>query len=96
MELTGPASVSYDDVAATLSDLRKTPVTYAPTSPEDMYAMIASAGWGAWMAALTRDYGKAYASGWGDFTTDHVARITGSPPRSFREFATDVLMPHLG
>ncbi|WP_372572638.1 hypothetical protein [Ruegeria jejuensis] len=64
-------------------------------TPDEMYAMIESAGWGNWMAALTRDYGKAYASGWGAFTTANVEKVTGKPPRNFRDFANDVLLSKL-
>lgn len=87
-ELTGPETLSYFDVADILKELRGKPAAYQPISPEAIYEMIKSAGWGDWMAALARDYGQAYASGWGDFTTDNVEKITRTPPRSFRAFAT--------
>ena len=32
----------------------------------------------------------------GDFTTDHVQRITGHPPRSVDDFAREVLAPAAG
>ncbi|WP_282078733.1 hypothetical protein [Epibacterium ulvae] len=95
LELTGPEAISYSDVAAVLSDLMGKTVSYAPMSPDDMYAMIEGADWGDWMAALARDYGKAYAAGWGDFTTSNVKKITGKPPRSFKEFAEEVFLPSL-
>lgn len=94
-ELTGPRAISYADAAAALSELCDKPVEYVPMTPDDMYAMIEGAGWGEWMAALARDYGQAYASGWGDFTTTNVEKITGKPPRSFREFATEVFLTAL-
>jgi uncharacterized protein YbjT (DUF2867 family) len=95
-ELTGSETLSYSDVADILKDLRGMPTAYQPISPEAIYAMIIGAGWGDWMAALARDYGQAYASGWGDFTTVNVEKITGTPPRSFRAFATEVFLPALG
>ncbi|MFS4580079.1 SDR family oxidoreductase [Phaeobacter sp. C3_T13_0] len=94
-ELTGPATISYFDVADVLSELRGKPTAYQPVSPENIYAMIEGAGWGEWMAALARDYGQAYASGWGDFTTDNVKKITGTSPRSIRAFASEVFLPAL-
>ena len=36
---------------------------------------------------------EAYASGWGDFTTAHVARLTGRAPRSLELFAREILAP---
>jgi uncharacterized protein YbjT (DUF2867 family) len=95
-ELTGSDTLSYFDVADILKELRGMPTAYQPISPEAIYEMIKDAGWGDWMAALARDYGRAYASGWGDFTTDNVEKITGTPPRSFRTFATEVFLPALG
>jgi|ASRQ01.1.fsa_nt_gi uncharacterized protein YbjT (DUF2867 family) len=94
-ELTGPRAISYADVAVALSKLVGKPIEYTPISPEDVYSMIESAGWGNWMAALARDYGKAYASGWGDFTTKNVEKITGKPPRDFHDFANEILLPEL-
>lgn len=94
-ELTGPEALSYFDVAGILSELCGKPVAYQPVTPEDIRAMIAGAGWGEWMATLARDYGQAYATGWGDFTTDTVERITGTPPRSIRTFAAEVFLPAL-
>lgn len=94
-ELTGPEAISYSDAAAVLSELMGRTVTYAPMLPDDIYAMIAGAGWGDWMAALARDYGQAYASGWGDFTTKNVEQITGTQPRTFQVFAKEVFVPSL-
>ncbi len=95
LELTGPDAISYSNVADVLSGLRGTPVNYMPMLPDDMFAMIVDAGWGDWMAALARDYGTAYAAGWGNFTTDNVKEITGNPPRAFRECAKEVFLPIL-
>lgn len=94
-ELTGPDAISYSDVAASLSELGGKPILYQPISPDEMYTMIETAGWGEWMAALARDYGQAYKSNWGNFTTGHVRQITGTSPRSFRTFARDVFLPLL-
>lgn len=93
LDLTGPDSISYADVAVVLTQLAGRQVDYAPISPDAMYEMIDGAGWGTWMAALARDYGRAYASGWGDFTTDAVEQITGRAPTSFDTFAREVLLP---
>jgi uncharacterized protein YbjT (DUF2867 family) len=95
LELTGPEAISYTHAARVLSELLKKTIAYVPIPPEDMYATIDGAGWGEWMAALARDYGRAYAAGWADFTTGNVQEITGSAPRSFRAFASDVLLQKL-
>ncbi|WP_170765775.1 NAD(P)H-binding protein [Ruegeria lacuscaerulensis] len=95
LELTGSEVISYFDAAGILSTLLGDPVSYAPILPADMYATIEGAGWGQWMAELARDYGQAYASGWGTFTTSNVQKITGKAPRSFQEFASEVFLPAL-
>ena len=95
LELTGPDAISYFDVADVVSKLGGKPVEYVPISPDDMHAMIEGAGWGTWMAALAQGYGRAYASGWGNFTTGNVQKITGKPPRSIQNFVSEVFLPAL-
>ncbi len=95
LELTGPEALSFSDAASVLSELSGTPIEYVPIAPDDIYAMIEGAGWGGWMAALARDYGLAYASGWGEFTTGNVEKITGKPPKAFRDFVEEVFLPTL-
>lgn len=92
-ELTGPDAISYSDVAMVLSELCGKRIQYSPTTPDEMYAMIKEAGWGEWMAALARDYGQAYASHWGNFTTENIMKITGIPPRSIQAFTKEVFLP---
>jgi NAD(P)H dehydrogenase (quinone) len=52
-------------------------------------------GMGEWFPKVMRDYSKAYSEGWGEFTTDDVERVTGHAPRSFDDFAHEVLAPAL-
>ncbi|MEM9107491.1 MAG: SDR family oxidoreductase [Pseudomonadota bacterium] len=94
-ELTGPEAISYCDAATVLSELMDQTITYSPMPPDDMYVMIEGTGWGDWMAALARDYGKAYASGWGHFTTKNVEEITDTQPRTFQVFAEEMFLPML-
>jgi uncharacterized protein YbjT (DUF2867 family) len=93
LELTGPLSLSFHDVAKQLTALMGKPVRYDPIPPQAVYDFIDGEGWGAWMAALARDYGMAYASGWGDFVTGHLEEITGRDPRGIRAFAREVFLP---
>ena len=46
-----------------------------------------------WTAGIVRDYCAAYARGWGDFTTNHVAQLTGHAPRTIDDFVREVLIP---
>ena len=46
-----------------------------------------------WMCGIIADYYALYTSGWSEFTTDAVQRITGHPARSIDDFAREVVLP---
>lgn len=92
-ELTGPAAISYFDVASELSTLCHRTISYNSISSIGLYDSITNSGWGEWMAGITRDYAEAYSAGWGNFTTETVRQITGKDPRSFGTFADELLVP---
>ena len=88
-ELTGPESLSYHDVAATLSKVLGKPVRYVPVSLEAAKESMLKAGMPEWNAAAVTDLYRAFATGAYARTTDTIARLTGRPPRSFEQFARD-------
>lgn len=92
-ELTGPASIDYHAVAAAVSRALGREVAYVPVTPEAAGEAIRGFGADEWTVGIIRDYTRAYAQGFGDFTTDAVAKITGHPPRSIDDFAREVLAP---
>ena len=92
-ELTGPESLSFVDVARTLSAVLGRPIEYVAVSPEAVEKSLTSRGLSAWQARVIRDYNEAHSIGWSDFTTDAVERICGHPPRSLAQFATEVFAP---
>lgn len=93
LELTGPEAISFHDVAGILTALGGQSFTYVPVAPQAVFGTISDAGWGEWLAGISRDYASAYSSGWGDFTTRHVLSVCGRLPRSFRTFAEEVFLP---
>lgn len=93
--LTGPESLSLADAAARLSDVLGRSVRYVAVPDEAARAALLQAGLSPWLAGMTVEYGRAYASGWGDFTTSHVSDVLGRAPRSFLEFAREQ-WPQLG
>ncbi len=95
IELTGPSSISFHDAATTLSSVLGRTITYIPVPPAAVFSSIQELGWGDWMAGILRDYSQAYSDGWGDYTTDGVARLTGHPARSFEDFTREVFAPAL-
>lgn len=90
LELTGPGSISYTNCAEVLSKVSGKLVGYQPVAPEVLHDTIERAGWGRWLAEVSRDYSQAYSENWGDFTTGNVKQILGCEPRSFEMFAREV------
>jgi uncharacterized protein YbjT (DUF2867 family) len=87
---TGPDTISFHDIADTISRGMDKPVTYVPISIEAVGEAIRNAGWGEWGANVMMDYSGAYAEGWGDFTNDDFETITGKKSRSFQQFYDEV------
>jgi NAD(P)H dehydrogenase (quinone) len=94
-ELTGPAAISFDEVAKELSAALGREVKHVQVTPDQVRETIMKMGWGEWAAGVMADYSAAYGRGWGDFTTTFVEKITGHPARSFAQFAREVMAPAL-
>lgn len=86
--ITGPESISLHEAAAAVG------VSYQAVSDEQAYAAMVGFGLSEWIAAVSVEYGRAYASGWGDYTTPDFAEVLGHPARPFTTFAQDHT-PHL-
>jgi NAD(P)H dehydrogenase (quinone) len=93
LELTGPASIDYDTVAAAIGRGLGRNVTYVAVPPAAAGEAMRSFGADDWTAGVVRDYCEAYSKGFGDFTTKEVERLTGHPARSVDDFVRDVLVP---
>lgn len=94
-ELTGPESITFHDIAGTLSDALGKPIEYIPVSLETVEQSILDLSNDQWFATVMRQYSQAYSENWGDFTNDNVEKLTGHPARSFDSFAREVLAPAL-
>ncbi|MEV4101272.1 SDR family oxidoreductase [Nonomuraea sp. NPDC049649] len=81
--ITGPESISLRDAAARIG------AGYQPVAPEDAYRAMLQAGLPEWDAAVNVEYARAYARGWGDYTTGDFAEVMGHPARPFDAFAAD-------
>ena len=93
MDLTGPESITFHDIAGTLTLVLGKQVNYVAVPPEAVQQSIIDMFGDEWFAAVTRDYSQAYSENWGDFTTNDVETMTGHPARSFETFAREVLAP---
>jgi len=87
--LTGPESISFDQLAEQLSEALgkevkavNVPVDAAKKSMTDM-------GLSEWVAGAYADYFVAYSNNYGDYFTDDVKNITAKPARRYKEFARD-------
>ncbi|WP_246365902.1 SDR family oxidoreductase [Nonomuraea rhodomycinica] len=85
--LTGPASISLGEAAGQLTEVYGRPIAYHSLEPEQAYAGMREAGVPEWIAAVTAEYLRAYARGWGDYTTKDYESVTGRQPTPFADFA---------
>lgn len=85
--LTGPESLSYDDLAAILTETSGRTITHKWLDPADQPAYYEALGVPESTARFLVGMDWVIASGAEDRTTDAVQRVTGTVPRSFRDFA---------
>jgi uncharacterized protein YbjT (DUF2867 family) len=87
--LTGPALLSYADVAAVLTQVLGRPITYRARSfAEDKEAMI-RAGVPEPVAEMNAQAFSLIATGDAAWLSEDVPALLGRPARSFEQFATD-------
>jgi len=87
--LTGPASISFHDIAAALSKALGKKVKYVDVPLEAGREGMLGMGMPEWFADAMTEYIKAFSEGLGDFTTNDFEEITGHPARSYETFARD-------
>lgn len=87
-ELTGPASLTWPEMAASISALLGRPVQYIPIPPEAMAEALTEAGMPAWLVrslvALMQFHQKDPGT-----VTKTVEVLTGNAARPFAEFLSD-------
>jgi uncharacterized protein YbjT (DUF2867 family) len=87
--LTGPAAISYYDVAGALSEILGKEVSYVPISPEKAKEVMMSRGIPEWKADALNEYARAHSGGYSDWTTDDFERLMDHPATSYKKFASD-------
>jgi uncharacterized protein YbjT (DUF2867 family) len=89
--LTGPALITYADIAAALTRVLGRPITYRRQTPdEDRQAMIA-AGVPEPIAAMNAQAFALIAEGDAAWLSPDVETLLGRPARSFEDFAAEVV-----
>jgi uncharacterized protein YbjT (DUF2867 family) len=87
--VTGPAAVSFTQVAAELGEELGREVSYVPVPDEAAAQAMREMGLSQWLVDLSVEYAEAFRSGWGEVTSSDFERVVGRAPRSFAEFARD-------
>jgi uncharacterized protein YbjT (DUF2867 family) len=87
--LTGPAAISFYDVAEALGEVLGKEVTYVPIPQEKAKEAMLGRGIPEWVADALNEYAKAHSEGYSDWTTGDFERLTGHPATSYKEFAND-------
>jgi uncharacterized protein YbjT (DUF2867 family) len=87
--LTGPAAISFYEVAEALSEVLGKEVRYVNISIEDAKKAMLNRGFPEWRVEVLSEYAKAHSEGYSDFTTEDFEQLTGHPATSYKRFASD-------
>ncbi len=85
-DVTGPAAVTSDQVAAITSELVGKPITHVSVPVDQLIAGMVEHGLPRPVAEIYASFDVAIAAGALARVTDTVARLTGRPPQSVGEF----------
>jgi uncharacterized protein YbjT (DUF2867 family) len=88
-DITGPESLSYEDVAGKLSAAIGRTIRYVDVPPEAALESMRKAGMPEWNARAVTQLYRTFATGEAAGVTDTVDRIKGRPPISFDQFIRD-------
>jgi uncharacterized protein YbjT (DUF2867 family) len=87
--LTGPALITYADVAAVLTDVLGRPVAYHPVGFDEDRAAMVRAGLPGPVAEMNAQAFSLIAEGDAAWLSEDVPTLLGRPARSFARFAAD-------
>ena len=87
--LTGPESISIQDVANTLSKVLGKEVKYVDVPPEAAKEAMLGMGIPEWVADGIIETAGALSEGLGDYTADDFEELTGHQANSYETFARD-------
>jgi len=87
-ELTGPRSQDMDEIAREYSDALNREVTYADIPPDDWVRQLKQAGLPEHLTKHLVTMSELNRANRYDRLADGVARVTGQPPMSVREFVS--------
>ncbi|MBW7932129.1 MAG: SDR family oxidoreductase [Gemmatimonadaceae bacterium] len=85
-EITGPAAVSYAELAALASELSGTDVAFVPVDTDALIAAMIGSGLPEPVARLMASFDAGMQGGYFAPVTSAVQELTGRPPMSVRSF----------
>jgi uncharacterized protein YbjT (DUF2867 family) len=92
-DVTGPEALSYDDVAAKLSEALGRHISYADAPDDAVRQALLGAGLTPWFAGalvgLYQDYRRSGTDGYAAQVTSTVAELTGRPARSLDDLLAE-------
>ncbi len=88
--LTGPEAVTYDELAATLSQALGRTVTHVDLPPNELRYGMVDTGMPDEIADRLLDLERYFRSGAGARVTDDIERVTGRAPRRFADYAREI------
>ena len=88
-DLTGPEALSFDAVADALSEAIGRKVSYVHVPPEYFRKQLLGGGVPRWLVDDMLLLFASFRDGYGAAVSNSVQAVTGSKPRTFRQFARD-------
>lgn len=92
LDVTGPAAVTQDELAAMLSEVTGRPVAHVEVPPPGLAEGLSHAGLPPHMVKVVVDFDVAASLGYHALVTPAVERLTGSRPVTLQEFLGKHLM----
>jgi len=87
--ITGPAALSYAEIAEKLSDVLGRKISYVDVPPEAAKKGMMDAGMPEWFAEALNELYGAWSEGYGATITNVVREVAKKEPITFDEFACD-------
>ena len=91
LDLTGPESLSYEDIASQMAAALGHDVVYEPQSPDVVRAFLKRLGMPDWHVEILLQFDRAFTEGWGARKSDAVQQVLNRPPRSLADFLEEAV-----
>lgn len=88
--LTGPETLTYHQMAQIMSNVLGRTIAVEGMDEEDLTThLMDDVGFPQQMAPFLLSIERNLAAGWSAVATDHIRKVTGNTPRSFKTFVAD-------